>query len=86
MVNNHWLVVSNMTGLFSISYMGCHHGCHPSHLTNSYFSRLLLHHHPDHVSLGNNRKTWATMANIMPYLPVVLGSFTHVFGVLGGFE
>jgi hypothetical protein len=25
----HWLVVSNMTGLFSISYMGCH----PSQLT-----------------------------------------------------
>jgi len=36
-----WLVVSNMAGLFSISYMGCH----PSHRL-SYFSRWLLHHQP----------------------------------------
>jgi hypothetical protein len=34
-----------------------------------HFSRWLLHHQPDHVSLGSNRKTWATMANIMPVYP-----------------
>ena len=31
----HWLVVSNMTGLFSISFMGCHHYVIPSPLTKS---------------------------------------------------
>ena len=33
----NWLVVSNHGILFSIAYMGCH----PSQLTNSYFSRWL---------------------------------------------
>ena len=36
----NWLVVSNMTGLFSTSYMGCH-PCHPSHWrTPSFFNMV----------------------------------------------
>ena len=33
-----WLVVSNMTGLFSISYMGCHH----SHWRTSSFFKMFI--------------------------------------------
>ena len=41
---NHWLVVWNMNGLFSISYMGCH----PSHWL-SYFSEGWLNHQPHQI-------------------------------------
>ena len=38
-----WLVVSNMAGLLSISYMGCH----PKPIDEvHHFSRWLLHHQP----------------------------------------
>ena len=49
-----WLVVSNMNGLLSISYMGCH----PSHWRSpSFFNMVSLNHQPDIFS------------HIFPYFP-----------------
>ena len=68
--SHHWLVVSNMIFLFSIVY-----GMSSFPLTNSYFARWLLHHHPDNYGKIHHFQ-WVNP-------PFRLGHFLKIIVTLG---
>ena len=77
-LSGDWLVVSNMAGLFSISYMGCH----PKPIDElHHFSRwahCTTNQVRIHSGMGQNllnTRIWQGWTSIYPYLPVSSVSF-----------